>query len=60
MMTKETTSDMRAVYQLEQHNGSWLDVSKDAYDSTEEERRRVVYLRTVESDAPLVRADLEG
>jgi hypothetical protein len=35
---------VQAVYQLEQSNGSWLDASKDAYDSTEEERRRIVYL----------------
>jgi hypothetical protein len=43
-MAKETLSDVQAVYQLEQSNGSWLDASKDAYDSTEEERRRIVYL----------------
>jgi len=31
------------IYQIEQHNGSWLDVSEDAYESTEENRRRIVY-----------------
>ena len=31
------------VYQIEQSNGSWLDVSKVAYQSTEDYRRRIVY-----------------
>jgi len=37
------------ICQIEQHNGSWLDVSIDAYESTEVSRRRIVHLIEKES-----------
>lgn len=47
-------SSGEAVYQLQMHNGSWLDVSLDAYESTEGDRRRIVYA------APQHSADIDA
>lgn len=45
------------VYQIEQSNGSWLDVSSDAYESTEDYRRRIVYTAPHPSPTAVVLVD---